>query len=88
MRTAVHTSETLRRRLAPCGNERRLATQHRRRVLSKQEFTRQSEQENRIYTESRCVEGNFSLPGLVHGRRVEELAFSEGHADVCSCKGQ
>ena len=39
---------------------------------------RQSEQENRIYTEPRCVEENFSLPGLVHGRRVEELAFSEG----------
>ena len=45
---------------------------------AKQEFTRQSDQENRIYTEPRCVEGNFGLPGLLHGRRVEELAFSEG----------
>jgi hypothetical protein len=45
---------------------------------SKQEFTRQSDQENRIYTEPRCVEGNFGLPGLLHGRRIEELAFAEG----------
>jgi hypothetical protein len=44
----------------------------------KQEFTRQSEEENRIYTEPRCVEGNFGLPGLLHGRRVQELAFTEG----------
>jgi hypothetical protein len=45
---------------------------------AKQEFTRQSDQQNRIYTEPRCVEGNFGLPGLLHGRRVEELAFAEG----------
>ena len=43
-----------------------------------QEFTRQSEEANRLYTEPRCVEGNFGLPGLLHGRRVEELAFAEG----------
>jgi hypothetical protein len=45
---------------------------------AKQEFTRQSEQENRIYYEPRCVEGNLGLPGLLHGRRIEELAFAEG----------
>jgi hypothetical protein len=45
---------------------------------ARQEFTRQSDQENRIYTEPRCVEGNFGLPGLLHGRRVEEFAFAEG----------
>jgi hypothetical protein len=45
---------------------------------AKQEFTRQSDQENRIYTEPRCVEGNFGLPGLLHGRRTQELAFTEG----------
>jgi hypothetical protein len=45
---------------------------------ARQEFTRQSDQENRIYTEPRCVEGNFGLPGLLHGRRVQELAFTEG----------
>jgi hypothetical protein len=44
----------------------------------KQEFTRQSDEENRIYYEPRCVEGNYGLPGLLHGRRVEERAFAEG----------
>jgi len=44
----------------------------------KQEFTLQSNQENRIYYEPRCVEGNYGLPGLLHGRRVEEKAFAEG----------
>jgi len=45
---------------------------------AKQEFTRQNEQENRIYTEPRCIEGNFGLPGLLHGHRMEDLAFAEG----------
>jgi hypothetical protein len=44
----------------------------------KQEFALQSEEENRIYYEPRCVEGNFGLPGLLHGWRVEERAFAEG----------
>jgi hypothetical protein len=44
----------------------------------KQEFGRQSDEENRIYYEPRCIEGNFGLPGLLHGRRVEERAFAEG----------
>ena len=44
----------------------------------KQEFTRQSEQENRVYYEPRCIEGNYGLPGLLHGRRMEELAFAQG----------
>jgi hypothetical protein len=43
----------------------------------KQEFSRQSDEENRLYTEPRCIEGNQGLPGLLHGRRVEELAFAE-----------
>jgi hypothetical protein len=43
----------------------------------KQEFTRQSDEENRIYYEPRCVEGNYGLPGLLHGRRAEERAFAE-----------
>jgi hypothetical protein len=46
----------------------------------KQEFTRQSDQENRIYNEPRCIEGNYGLPGLLHGRRVEERAFAAGRA--------
>jgi hypothetical protein len=45
---------------------------------AKQAFTRQSDHENRIYTEPRCIEGNYGLPGLLHGRRLEELAFAEG----------
>ena len=44
----------------------------------KQEFSRQSDVENRIYTEPRCIEGNQGLPGLLHGRRAEDLAFAQG----------
>jgi hypothetical protein len=43
-----------------------------------QEFSRQSEEENRLYYEPRCIEGNFGLPGLLHGRRMEEFAFAQG----------
>ena len=45
---------------------------------AKQEFTRQSDQENRIYNEPRCIEGNYGLPGLLLGHRMEDLAFAEG----------
>ncbi len=44
----------------------------------KEEFTKQSDEENRFYTEPRCIEGNQGLPGLLHGRRVEDRAFAEG----------
>jgi hypothetical protein len=44
----------------------------------KHEFTRQSEQDNRIYYEPRCVEGNYGLPGLILAARIEDLAFAEG----------
>jgi len=44
----------------------------------KREFTRQSEQENRIYYEPRCIEGNYALPGLIRGARVEEADFAAG----------
>src|SRR5215468_4549066 len=44
----------------------------------KEEFTQQSDEENRLYTEPRCVEGNYGLPGLLHGRRVEDAAFAAG----------
>jgi hypothetical protein len=44
----------------------------------RQEFTRQSDQENRLYYEPRCVEGNYGLPGLMRGARAEELAYVEG----------
>jgi hypothetical protein len=45
---------------------------------AKQEFVRQNDQENRIYTEPRCIEGNFGLPGLLHGHRMEDFAFAQG----------
>jgi hypothetical protein len=44
----------------------------------RQEFARESDEENRIYYEPRCIEGNLGLPGLLHGRRVMERAFAEG----------
>ncbi len=44
----------------------------------KREFTRQSERENRIYYEPRCIEGNYALPGLMRGARVEEADFAAG----------
>ncbi|MGH6817134.1 MAG: hypothetical protein ACREC6_15660 [Hyphomicrobiaceae bacterium] len=43
----------------------------------KQEFIKQSDKANRIYYEPRCLEGNYGLPGLLHGRRQEERAFAE-----------
>src|SRR5882762_4877781 len=45
---------------------------------ARQDFIRQNDQENRIYTEPRCIEGNYGLPGLLHGHRMEDLAFAEG----------
>jgi len=46
--------------------------------IVKQEFTRQSDQENRLYYEPRCVEGNYGLPGLMRGARAEDFAFAQG----------
>jgi hypothetical protein len=45
---------------------------------AKQDFTKQSDEKNRLYYEPRCVEGNYGLPGIIHGRRAEERAFAEG----------
>ena len=44
----------------------------------RQELKRQSDEQNRIYYEPRCHEGNYGLPALLVGRRVDELAFAEG----------
>jgi hypothetical protein len=44
----------------------------------KQEFAKQSDQENRIYYEPRCLEGNYSLPSTMLAARKAELAFGEG----------
>jgi len=43
-----------------------------------QEFKKQSDQENRLYYEPRCIEGNYAQPGLLRGARMEDLAFAEG----------
>ena len=43
-----------------------------------QVFSQQDDQQNRIYYEPRCNEGNYALPGLLRGARTEELAFAEG----------
>src|SRR5437899_10441078 len=44
----------------------------------KQEFTTQSEEQNRIYYEPRCIEGNYASPGLMRGQRMAEAAFARG----------
>jgi hypothetical protein len=44
----------------------------------KQELTAQSGEQNRIYYEPRCIEGNYGLPGLMRGARMEERAFADG----------
>jgi hypothetical protein len=44
----------------------------------REEFSRQSNEDNRLYTEPRCVEGNYGLPGIIRGRRAEERSFAEG----------
>jgi hypothetical protein len=44
----------------------------------KQELVRQNEQANRIYYEPRCHEGNYGLPTMLLGTRVEERAFTRG----------
>jgi hypothetical protein len=44
----------------------------------KQEFTRQSEDENRIYYEPRCVEGNIGFPSEMKAARQEDREFAEG----------
>ena len=43
-----------------------------------QEFAKQSDQQNRVYYEPRCIEGNYGLPGLLRGVRMEEFALAEG----------
>jgi hypothetical protein len=44
----------------------------------KQEFTKQSNQENRIYYEPRCVEGNYAFPSMMRAARQDDRAFAEG----------
>jgi len=44
----------------------------------KQEFTKQSDAENRIYYEPRCIEGNFGFPSMMKAARQEDREFAEG----------
>jgi hypothetical protein len=45
---------------------------------AKQELTLQSDEQNRIYYEPRCYEGNYGLPTMLIGARLDEKAFAEG----------
>jgi len=44
----------------------------------KQEFAKQSDEENRIYYEPRCIEGNIGFPTIMRTARLEDRAFAEG----------
>jgi hypothetical protein len=44
----------------------------------KQELTKQNDQENRIYYEPRCYEGNYAMPTMLLGARHDDKAFAEG----------
>jgi hypothetical protein len=44
----------------------------------KQEFSKQSEQENRIYYEPRCLEGDIGFPAMMKAARQEDGEFAEG----------
>jgi hypothetical protein len=44
----------------------------------KQELKMQSDTQNRIYYEPRCYEGNYGLPTMLLGARMDEKAFAEG----------
>jgi len=43
----------------------------------KQEFTRQSDEQNRIYYEPRCIEGNIGFPTIMRTARLEDQAFAQ-----------
>lgn len=44
----------------------------------RQELKRQNGEQNRIYYEPRCHEGNYGLPALLLGARLDDQAFEEG----------
>jgi hypothetical protein len=44
----------------------------------KVDMTRQNEQENRIYDEPRCHDGNYSMTSMLMGARVDEQAYAKG----------
>ena len=44
----------------------------------RQEFRKQSDQQNRIYYEPRCYEGNYGFPALLLGARIAEEEYDAG----------
>ena len=44
----------------------------------KQEYSKQSDQANRIYKEPRCHEGNYGMIAMLAGARATEVAFAQG----------
>jgi hypothetical protein len=44
----------------------------------KDELNIQDGEANRLYTEPRCIEGNYGLIGMLSDSRAEEQAFAEG----------
>ncbi len=44
----------------------------------RQEFRKQSDQQNRIYYEPRCYEGNYGFPALLLGARIAEEEYAAG----------
>jgi hypothetical protein len=45
---------------------------------AKEEFTKQSEKENRIYYEPRCHEGNYAFASMLRAARLADKAYAEG----------
>lgn len=43
-----------------------------------QTFIKQSDEQNKIYYEPRCHEGNYALAAILLGARMQEQAFAEG----------
>jgi hypothetical protein len=42
-----------------------------------QEYRKQSDEQNRIYKEPRCHEGNFGMIGILSGARAMEMAYAK-----------
>ena len=59
----------------------------------RQEMKRQADEQNRIYYEPRCHEGNYGLPALLIGARLDDEAFEKGRGpdpfslDTATCIG-
>jgi hypothetical protein len=52
----------------------------------KEEFTKQSEKQNRIYYEPRCHEGNYAFSSMLLSARLADKAYAEGRGPHPSTK--